>query len=125
MAGGCCSFDNVTLTKTGEDFEDLTPVPSEDTQYCIAGIDSNRIFTTGLGPSNKDTYMFSRDTNQWNSLPKMPTGRYGMGCGVARHDTDISVVVVGGDTDTTGYLDRVEIYLVEEGIWASGTMVCT
>ena len=48
-----------------------------------------------------------------------------MGCGVARHDTDISVVVVGGDTDTTGYLDRVEIYLVEEGIWASGMMVCT
>ena len=55
----------------------------------------------------------------------MPTGRYGMGCGVARNvNGSISVVVAAGFSDPEGapgtYLSTVEIYSMEGGFWATG-----
>ena len=57
-------------------------------------------------------------TNEWGTLPNLPTGRYSGGCGVVRNDTGTYVVVVGGYYGD--YSDVVEIYSVEEGVWTSG-----
>ena len=35
-----------------------------DYDYCVAGIDEDRIIATGLGPDYDDTYMFSRESNR-------------------------------------------------------------
>ena len=47
-------------TKDGETFQELTPVPVAAEEYCVAGIDSDRIFVTSLGDYKDDSYMFSR-----------------------------------------------------------------
>ena len=69
-------------------------------------------------PSQDDSYMFNRQSNEWETLPDLPTGRYSGGCGVVRNDTGTYVVVVGGYYND--YSDVVEIYSVEEGVWKSG-----
>ena len=60
----------------------------------------------------------------------MPTGRYNMGCGVARNaNGSSSVVVVGGFSDPESapgtYLDTVEIYSVEGRFWTMGKSLRT
>ena len=75
----------------------------------------------GSLPSQDDSYMFNRQSSEWETLPDLPTGRYSGGCGVVRNGTGTYVVVVGGYYDD--YSDVVEIYSVEEGVWRSGT--CT
>ena len=59
-----------------------------------------------------------RETNEWETLPNLPTGRYSGGCGVVRNGTGTYVVVVGGYY--SDYSDVVEIYSIEEGTWKSG-----
>ena len=43
--------------------------------YCVAGIDADRVFVTGIGDDNDESYMYSRQTDEWQPLPSMPTGR--------------------------------------------------
>ena len=43
--------------------------------YCVAGIDADRVFVTGIGDDNDESYMYIRQTNEWQQLPSMPTGR--------------------------------------------------
>ena len=126
MSGGAVGYDEVTLTTNGEDFTDLpTPVPEEDYYYCVAAIDANRIFITGLGDDQDNTYMYDKATDQWDdTLPKMPTGRAGMGCGVVTNeDNEMSVVVFGGSYDGFVYLDTVEIYSVGDKSWKTGKLL--
>ena len=129
MAGGrkndgeCCSY-NVTFTTTATTFENLMePLPESNVYFCVTGINASHIFITGLGAFDKDTYMYSTLTNEWQQLPLMPTGRRYSGCGVVRlEDGSKVVVVVGGygyevDNDRT---DTVEIYSIEEQQWHTG-----
>ena len=44
--------------------------------------------------------------------------RYSGGCGVVRNGTGTFVVVVGGYYND--YMDTVEVYSVEEEVWATG-----
>ena len=125
MGGGCCSDDGVAVTTTGEDFRGLAPIPEADSSFCVAGINASHIFATGLGPAEDNSYMFNAQSGEWSGLPKMPTGRSAMGCGVVRDgDGKASVVVIGGyghGEDTHhGYLDTVEIYSVEKKRWTTG-----
>ena len=133
MAGGIsCQFcdettANVTTTKNAVDFEELAPMPTgiSSTQHCIAAIDADTIFTTGLGIEEDESFMYYRSTGQWVSVPNLPTGRSGMGCGVVMDGSGrAEVVVVGGiDKDAfglSGFLDTVEIFNVEEGSWRTG-----
>ena len=126
MAGGrkndgdCCSY-NVTYTSSGKYFKDLEPLPDASYYYCVTGINSSHIFVTGLGQNNKNTYLYSTWTNQWQSLPQMPTGRRYTGCGVVRlEDGSNSVVVAGGLNANSDRVDTVEIYLVEVQKWRTG-----
>ena len=41
----------------------------------MAGIDADRVFVTGIGDENDRSYMYIRQTNEWQQLPSMPTGR--------------------------------------------------
>ena len=121
MAGGFDSDSDVTITKDAEVFESLAPIPYSSSYHCVAAIDADHIFTTGLN-GNDDTYIYYRDTGEWVSLPKMPTARNGMGCGVVRDDSGRpEVVVVGGlGGGGSGYLDVVEIYRVDDQSWRTG-----
>ena len=130
MSGGLGTqtyyVDNVTLTTNGEDFTELpTPVPEEYSGYCVAGIDKNRIFVTGLGINGLDvtghTYMYYKDLDQWDdTLPQLPLGRFvSNNCGVANQNGHISVVVVGGYIYST-YFSEVNIFSVEERTWRTG-----
>ena len=131
MAGGrkddgdCCS-NNVTYTTSGQHFKDIEPLPDSSYYYCVAGINSSHIFVTGLGLSDKNTYMYSSWTDQWQSLKPMRTGRRYTGCGVVRlYDGAISVLVVGGLTADGNRVNTVEIYLVEEQEWVTGLLSIT
>ena len=126
MAGGmknngdCCS-DNVTYTTSGQYFENTKPMPESTYYFCATGINSTHIFVTGLGLSEKNTYMWSKWTNHWQKLPSMPTGRRYTGCGaIRREDGSNAVMVVGGYNDVNGRLDIVEMYLIEEEEWRTG-----
>ena len=126
MAGGrkddadCCSY-NVTYTSSGQDFSDLELLPESSVYYCVTAINSSHIFVTGLGLNDKHTYMYSNWTNEWQSLPSMPTGRRYTGCGVvSSEDGSSSVVVVGGLTAESDRVDTVEIYSVDEHEWRTG-----
>ena len=123
MSGGYPSYDEVTITKDGETFEDLTPMPNSKWFHCIAAVNSDILFTTGLTTGNgyKKTYLYYRDTGEWVPLPDMPTGRNGMGCGVVVDDRGSDEVVVVGGYDSGGhYLDTVEIFNLEEATWRTG-----
>ena len=122
MSGGLSSYDEVTITMEGETFEDLTPMPYSAYSHCIAAINSDILFTTGLGSGDDESYLYYRDTGEWVPLPDMPTGRNGMGCGVVVDDTGSAEVVVVGGYDSGGhYLDTVEIFNLEEATWRTGT----
>ena len=124
MAGGKNDYDDVTLTTTGESFTDITPLPEADHAFCIAAIDANNIFVTGLGLYKEDSYMFTKESNQWAPLPKIPTGRYGAGCGVVQDNAGKSHVVVaaGEEADSNEYGNTVEIYSVEDKEWTTGKL---
>ena len=120
MSGGYPSYDEVTITMDGETFEDLTPMPYSSYYHCIAAINSDILFTTGLGNGKDQTYLYYRDTGEWVPLPDMPTGRYSMGCGVVVDDTGSAEVVVVGGLGSGQYLDTVEIFNLEETTWRTG-----
>ena len=120
--GSCCS-NYVTFTTTGEDFEDLALLQESSYYHCVAGINSSHMFMTGLGLSDKNTYMYSTWSMQWVSLPAMPTGRRYAGCGLVRHSNgSISVVVAGGLNANGDRVNTSEIYSVEEESWKTGIM---
>ena len=110
----------VTTTKDGKEFESLAAMPYSSDGICVAGIDTNSIFITGLGWDYDMSYMYYKDTGEWVTLPNMPTGRDSMGCGVVRDGSGrAQVVVVGGAKYE--HLNTVEIFNVEEEKWSTGT----
>ena len=122
MSGGGES-DEVTVTKNAEEFDDLAPIPYPANSHCVAAIDADMIFTTGLGDNQDESYMYHKDTGEWILLTNMPTGRNRMACGAVRDGSgQIEVVVVGGSVDLGGYdgLSTVEIYNIEEATWRTG-----
>ena len=120
---GSCCYDAVTITNDAKEFYDTSPMPyGGGSSHCIAAIDANRLFTTGLdsfGDEDK-SYLYYKDTGEWAPLPDMPTGRYEMGCGVVRDGNgQIEVVVVGGRV-YPDYINTVEIFNIEEATWRTG-----
>ena len=113
--------DRVTTTKDGKEFEPLAAMPYSSDEICFAGIDTNMIFITGLGRRYNLSYMYYKDTGEWVTLPNLPTGRYGMGCGVVRDGSGRAQVVVVGGALYSEYLNTVEIFNVEEEKWSTGT----
>ena len=113
MSGGSEIETEVTITEDAEYFKDLEPMPYGSKLHCVAAIDANTIFVTGLGTFDEYSYTYDRDTKEWYYLPNMPTGRLGMGCGVVRDDSgNVEVVVVGGER-----FGVVEIFNIEENSW--------
>jgi len=116
MSGGYYDGDDLsstTITKDGEEFESLAPMPYTASVHCVAAIDNNTMFTTGLGRRYDESFLYNRSTGEWVSVPKMPTGRIDMLCGVVMDGSgQAQVVVVGG----LG-LDVVEIFNVQEETW--------
>ena len=119
MSGGYEDYDEdiysaeVTITGDAEYFEELEPMPYSSAFHCVAAINANTIFVTGLQPSLNKSFKYDRDTKEWVPLPNMPIGRSYLGCGVVRDASGkTEVVVVGGD-----YLVEVEIFDFEENSW--------
>ena len=96
-------------------------MPYASDRHCVAAINSNLIFTTGLGENEDESFMYDRDLKEWSSLPSMPTGRSRMGCGVVRDSSGkVEVVVGGGEILIESVLesvDVVEIFDIEEKRW--------
>ena len=128
--GGCyydgrsCCLDQVTVTKDGEEFYELEPLPHPSNfETCIAAVNASMLFTTGLGDNEDESYLFYNDTGEWVPVPNMPTGRNLFSCGVVRdlQKGQTEVVVVGGQEQyVSGYIDTVEIFNVEERSWRTG-----
>ena len=114
---------DVTTTKDAKEFESLAPMPDNSMEHCIAAINANMIFATGLGENNDLSFMYIKDSEAWSPMPNMPSGRQDMGCGVFRAGVGKpEVVVVGGSMpDPPYYLDVVEIFSVEQETWRTGT----
>ena len=125
ISGGCVSltcYDEVTITKDGEVFDDLAATllyTSYD--HCTAAINANMLFTTGLGDGKNETTMYYKDRlPETYILPDLPTGRDQMGCGVVMNGSGSAEVVVVGGYDYS-YLNTVEIFNIEENTWRTGT----
>ena len=120
MSGGGLDDDEMTVTKDIVEFEELEPMPYASYDHCVAAVNANTLFTTGLGSSDDESYMYYKDTKEWVSLPNMPTGRYAMGCGVVSDGSGkVEVVVVGGYN--SGYLTTVEVFNIEENSWRTAS----
>ena len=117
--GRCCA-DKVAITNNALDYEILAPMPYDFALHCVVAIDANRLFITGLGGADDESFMYSKSTGEWASLPNMPTGRYRFGCGVVRDDSGLPEVVVFGGRSNGDYNTPVEIYSVEEESWRTG-----
>ena len=57
-------------------FEELPELDYTDTQHCVAAVNENMLFTTGLGRYDDETYMYYRDTGEWVQLANLPTKRF-------------------------------------------------
>ena len=115
----------VTITRDAKEFESIASMPYGSYYHCIAAINANKIFVTGLGDGDDLSFMYSKDTGAWSPMPELPTRRYAMGCGVVRDGVGKSeVVVIGGygirDGDRDVF-DTVEIFSVEQQTWRTGT----
>ena len=123
MSGIHGQYAEVITTKDAEYFEELEPLPDYSVNYCVAAIDENTIFVTGLGWNDDESFKYDRDKKEWISLPNMPTGRYFLGCGVVRDGSGkIEVIVFGGiDTEYNEKLDLVEIFDIEENSWRTAS----
>lgn len=124
MSGGFSSYDKVLITEDAQVFEELPELDYTDTQHCVAAVNENMLFTTGLGRYDDETYMYYRDTGEWVQLANLPTKRFAMGCGVvsvtgADGSEQLEAVVVGGFDDLDDRLDVVEIFNIEDGTWRS------
>ena len=113
----------MTITNNAVDYENLAPMPKATNVHCVVAIDANRLFITGVGTGDSETFMYSKSAGEWTSLPNIPTGRYRFGCGVVRDKSgQAEVVAFGGRIYGGGlYLTTVEIYSVEEESWRTGT----
>ena len=120
------------VTKNAEDFEELPPMPYKSYWHCVAAIDENRIFVSGVGSgslssakANEKALMFHKSRGQWESLPNMPTPRWSMGCGVVRDGKGgVEVVVVGGYVAPGRERTYVvEIFNVNEERWRTGSPI--
>ena len=122
MSGGCCFFDEVTITKDGEVFDDLAAtLLYTSSDHCIAAINANMQFTTGLCDGKNETTLYYKDRlPEMYILPDMPTGRDSMGCGLVMNGSGSAEVVVVGGYDYS-YLNTVEIFNIEENTWRTGT----
>ena len=135
MVGGLSSaagaLDEMTITKNAKDFENLAPIPSDGSYFpseCVAAIDADRIFSTGLrrcvaGRCGKvGSFMYTKRNDEWVEMPEMPTGKTSMACGVAMDGNGhAEVVVIGGSWRHSGSWEHgVEIFNVDEEIWRNG-----
>ena len=120
LSGG--QGDEVTMTMNAQDFEALAPIPYLSGEHCVAAIDANTIFTTGLDIGDDESFMYYKDTGEWVPLPNMPSGRRFLGCGVVRGGTgQAEVVAVGGFDADDQILNTVEIFSTEDQTWRTGT----
>ena len=87
----------------------------------------NTIFVIGLSSNKDEAFKYERDMQEWVSLPNIPTGRTGQGCGVVRDNSGkIEVIVFGGEegSDSTPdpeRVDIVEIFDVDENSWRTAS----
>ena len=52
--------------------------------HCLAIVNSDKLFLTGLGEEHEDTWLYSKTSDNLTKLNPMPTGREQAGCGVVR-----------------------------------------
>ena len=64
MSGGYTQYDKVLVTKDAQEFEDLEELDPILTQHCIVAVNSNMLFSTGLGYNDDESYMYYRDPIQ-------------------------------------------------------------
>ena len=134
LAGGYSNnsdlLDTVDVVWFGDSALSLEILPSKSYDGCMVEIDENTLLYIGGddGPNNyNEVYKYSIGDNSWSRMSDMPTGRYGLGCGVVPSQTGpgVEVVAVGGySRDGTGTEDRrtstVEIYSVGTDTWRRG-----
>merc|ERR1712117_219749 len=126
MSGGLGfspATDNlVTITRDAKEFENLPPLPLVPGYHCIAAIDENKLFVTGLGGNEDGTFIYSKDTGDWSNVPDMPRKRTSPACGVVRDGDGKSEVVVVGSTEWgSGMGHVVDIFSVEEETWRTAS----
>ena len=60
MSGGFSSYDQVLISEDAQVFEELPELDAISTQHCVAAVDENTLFATGLGYGDDETYMYYR-----------------------------------------------------------------
>ena len=112
--------------KDGETFGSLPPMPSASgypsERHCAVTLDGDDLFITG--GSDPFTYIYFRDTMQWEFQRDMPNPRDDLMCGLVHNEAGEQEVVAAGGFGFLGPApdesNVVEIFNVRSGQWRSG-----
>merc|ERR1712117_750216 len=106
-------------TKDGETFGSLPPMPGggyPSERHCAVSLDGDDLFVAG--GSNPLTYIYFKDTMQWEFQRDMPNPRDNLMCGLVHNEAGEQEVVTAGGYG--GDETVVEIFNVRSGQWRSG-----
>ncbi len=120
MAGGRTYAEvgstGVERTSDGSSFVQPAPLPLDMSYYCLAIVDSDRLFVSFWGA----TFVYSATEDSWTQVSGMPTARGSHSCKtVVRVDGTKELIAAGG-FDGENFLGVVEIYDVEGDAWRAG-----
>ena len=106
--------------KDGETFGSLPPMPSgyPSERHCAVTLDGDDLFITG--GSDPFTYIYFRDTMQWEFQRDMPNPRDDLMCGLVHNEAGEQEVVTAGGYGGPDDETVVEIFNVRSGQWRSG-----
>ena len=118
MTGGLGASGLAFTTRNGETFEGLTNLPEDDGNHCHVVLDENRLFITGFGVDDNESYIYDKSFEIWSGKANLTTPRINMACGViGKSSGDLEVVTAGGQY---GGETAVEIYNVATDTWRTG-----
>ncbi len=124
------NLNTVESTTDGKHFSSALPaMPIDNRHHCQVTVDSNTIMVFGGCTSRACTSQVALKLNiaqkKWKKLPKLPTGRFGPGCGVVKERGVPKRVVVSGGHIPGGGVARittkVEVLELSTLKWTSGS----
>ena len=106
--------------KDGETFGSLPPMPGgyPSERHFAVTLDGDDLFVAG--GSDPFTYIYFRDTMQWEYQREMPNPRNLLMCGLVHNGAGEQEVVAAGGYGSPGESNVVEIFNVRSGQWRSG-----
>ena len=124
--GGGRRTATVEATKDGKHFsKDLPSLPEPLSSHCQVTVNANIIMVFGgatARASPSDTALkLNVAERKWKKLPRLPTGRHGLSCGLVKEQGVPKKVVVNGGWKGSG-LNKVEVLDLNTLTWNTGEL---